>query len=810
MDKWIQSRLLYEYYIYDIRQKNMLSSTPTDTPMSLISFTRIICKTSECGNMSNIIYAERRRVVYGSTKKATFILLLNKPMGNKNCDDYSTYNGDLSGLTFSSSTQSPTQTPTSPPLLSNTDTSSALAINLASLTDDKTVESSEKKDKPIAKVQGCIQVAMDPLNLLADIAASFPKTPPSFTPIQIDQTTTTVPTTHTNNNNPNPNLTHPITETDFFNILPHLNFDMKPRINPIDNTTIYMKHSSTKTARKSTKWSILITMLEFGYQKMTVKDRKKLISAVATYHSYVSGYSTVICSYDSFRRWYKSYIDNKKNGMLEKMFENPRGDYKLPYITEVEKQFPGFLHECYRYATSVAGSDAQLDTLIEIMKEYSKVEFPNCPIRGSLNMTKYYFYHFFNIFEGKFRSPTTKPRLTTEHITNRLEWAKKWNQFKRLPNSKKHFVFLDEKWFYTTSRRRKQRILPPHPVTESSNDAFVANKKVRSRRHAVKVMFQGIITKPYPEHNFKGQISLKRVSIPVTTQKLSFNKKFDDSYHVTNLLKDNEWRLTCNINAATTVQEAIDEIQHIYCLYDNIAENLCFSYYTHSKKGKKKVKRMYMDENNGVGSCAKLLGTKTYIDENNKRCKLTLKDIDLHVRVPRNTEAEKDTTCDSKFMLESVDETGNSIRKSMHWIPKEETIFLFMDNAGGHGTVETKEEYVRILKKKYNILVEWQVPNSPETNLLDLGFWATHQAIVERLHRLNRMEVEALSRSVRNAFLLVDSDTIQNIFERWNLVLDLIIQGKGTNDLVETRRGLTKSLLRFADLDKFNNNRNLS
>jgi hypothetical protein len=177
----------------------------------------------------------------------------------------------------------------------------------------------------------------------------------------------------------------------------------------------------------------------------------------------------------------------------------------------------------------------------------------------------------------------------------------------------------------------------------------------------------------------------------------------------------------------------------------------------------------------------------------------------LHVCVPRNTEAEKDTTCNSKFMLESVNETGNSIRKSMHWIPKEETNFLFMDNAGGHGTDETKEEYVKILKMKYNILVEWQVPNSPETILLDLGFWATHQAIVERLHRLNRMEVEALFKSVRNAFLLVDSNTIQNIFERWNLVLDLIIQGKGTNDLVKTRRGLTKSLLRFANLDKFNN-----
>jgi hypothetical protein len=215
-------------------------------------------------------YRLKDEELFMDLQKTAFIILLNKPMGNKSYNDYSTYNGDLSGLTFSTSTSSPTQTPALPPLLSTIETPSALPINSVSLTNDITFKSSEKKEKPIAKVQGCIQVAMDPLNLLADIAASFPKTPPSFTPIQLDQSKTT--TTHTNNNANY--LTHPITETDFFNILPHLNFDMKPRINPIDNTTIYMKHSSTNTARKSTKWSILITMLEFGYQKMTVKDRK--------------------------------------------------------------------------------------------------------------------------------------------------------------------------------------------------------------------------------------------------------------------------------------------------------------------------------------------------------------------------------------------------------------------------------------------------------------------------------------------------------------------------------------------------------
>jgi hypothetical protein len=67
----------------------------------------------------------------------------------------------------------------------------------------------------------------------------------------------------------------------------------------------------------------------------------------------------------------------------------------------------------------------------------------------------------------------------------------------------------------------------------------------------------------------------------------------------------------------------------------------------------------------------------------------------------------------------------------MYWVPQSVYITLFMDNAGGHRKENIKDQYVLILKEQYKIKVEWQVPNSPKTNLLDLGFWATLQAIVE-------------------------------------------------------------------------------
>jgi hypothetical protein len=141
----------------------------------------------------------------------------------------------------------------------------------------------------------------------------------------------------------------------------------------------------------------------------------------------------------------------------------------------------------------------------------------------------------------------------------------------------------------------------------------------------------------------------------------------------------------------------------------------------------------------------------------------------------------------------------------MSWIPPAEPITLFMDNTGGHGTNTTKEEYVRILYDKYKILVEWQIPNSPDTsNILDLGFWVTHQAIVEWMHRLKQMDVDTLTQMVVEAFRLVDCDKISQIYDRWEYVLELIVvQGDGTNDLVESNRGLRKSLEGVPDVSHF-------
>jgi len=54
---------------------------------------------------------------------------------------------------------------------------------------------------------------------------------------------------------------------------------------------------------------------------------------------------------------------------------------------------------------------------------------------------------------------------------------------------------------------------------------------------------------------------------------------------------------------------------------------------------------------------------------------------------------------------------------------RSETIYLVMDNAGGHGTNNAVEDYTRCLKEEHNITIIQQPSRSPHLNALDLEPW---------------------------------------------------------------------------------------
>jgi hypothetical protein len=103
--------------------------------------------------------------------------------------------------------------------------------------------------------------------------------------------------------------------------------------------------------------------------------------------------------------------------------------------------------------------------------------------------------------------------------------------------------------------------------------------------------------------------------------------------------------------------------------------------------------------------------------------RLTIDDVSLSCFYPRGLLVEEEVTCNSQFMLETTPTIGTQIHQQMLWIPMETSIYLIMDNTGGHETIAARNEYTWGLRNEYNIIIKFQPPHSPEVNALDLGYF---------------------------------------------------------------------------------------
>ena len=57
-------------------------------------------------------------------------------------------------------------------------------------------------------------------------------------------------------------------------------------------------------------------------------------------------------------------------------------------------------------------------------------------------------------------------------------------------------------------------------------------------------------------------------------------------------------------------------------------------------------------------------------------------------------------------MMNAVHEIGAAICYYLSFIPVDHPVYLFIDNAGGHGKKNIKKEYETILMDKYKVIVE--------------------------------------------------------------------------------------------------------
>jgi hypothetical protein len=149
----------------------------------------------------------------------------------------------------------------------------------------------------------------------------------------------------------------------------------------------------------------------------------------------------------------------------------------------------------------------------------------------------------------------------------------------------------------------------------------------------------------------------------------------------------------------------------------------------------------------------------------------------------------EDISCDSDYMLRVMSLIGIATRDKMPWVPQDETIYLVMDNAGGHGTEEAIGQYTRWMQREFNIKIIFQAARSPEVNALNLRLWMSIKSWVKKQHFHKKTTADALAALVKEAWQHLPSSTITKVFDRIPIVLQIIIDDQGRNDRVEMRRG---------------------
>ena len=292
----------------------------------------------------------------------------------------------------------------------------------------------------------------------------------------------------------------------------------------------------------------------------------------------------------------------------------------------------------------------------------------------------------------------------------------------------------------------------------------------------------GVVGCPNVERNFDGRIYLRRVSKQKKVAKASRNRRFAVDVQVNEELTNGDWRRMI-VDTNITAREALDLIIDVYDLDAFVAERLIFYYTTHTGAGNNKQFVDIRDEQ-------RLDTLGMFTDENgNHGNDVTLETLTLCVKLRKGDEVEEDCSCDSDFMLQWMPKVGQAMRDTYHWIPITEKLYLVMDNAGGHGTSDAKDIYVNAMKE-YNVEIIWQVPRSPETNMLDLGVWMSIQSAVTRVHHNRRSHVDALATSIEDAWTgYLSEKAFHNVHRRLKVVLQSIVKDEGGNELVEEHRG---------------------
>jgi hypothetical protein len=469
------------------------------------------------------------------------------------------------------------------------------------------------------------------------------------------------------------------------------------------------------------------------------------------------------------REWYLHFEENK----LDVRKDPNSGRRSLDDTYGFDR-----LRRLWRAAVKVNKDWASFKDLASWIEGYTR----NSPVPVKMSGTS--LRRWFVEHKGEVRRKISKPQLSAGSKAKRVTWA---TEFLARRKERQYYCYLDEKWFYLESRREKRKLLPRQPG-ETEEEAEHEHVSTQNRRFPLKRMYIGVVGEPIFWRDRKGNLRCfngKVCLIPCVVEdkykKATTHCAFCDSLDDNNQIVS-AWHQTLGDDATArlmTPAQARDKLAENFPLREGVKERIVF---VRVKKAK---------ESASAGKKAKQRQLETLPE--GQAFGDRFEEYFIRVQNKKGDTVEKDKNVDGAFMRKVLlKQVGPAIRKAYHWVPRETPIYCQLDNAGGHGGTEVIKEYTAMMEDRFNIVLLFQSPSSPDFNALDRGVWMCSQAAAAKLARDKRRDLKALNECVLKAWNDMSSESIANICKSVVTACEGALTCGGGNEKSEKKRSKLK------------------
>jgi hypothetical protein len=288
-----------------------------------------------------------------------------------------------------------------------------------------------------------------------------------------------------------------------------LDFDTSPRVARDGETIIEITESKQFSQAMKRDVAYYFTLVTEKLPSLSSKNEKKLREALLRIVAYDYGFKYPVGG-TVVKEWISKFRESLQGGvplpniLAGKTMGRPKG-FKL--WEKLDRDHPMYIRELYRAAVRKLTGQAPWDQIAAKMSDLS-ADAEHNKGRPTITLSGFQLSDWFHSFGGKEKAVVPRPLLTDEKKTRRVEWC--LQRLREIERGER-FVFLDEKWFYVRSRRKKVKVLP---WIEGEDIKYATPAPIRNvnRRHATKIMYMGVVAAPVREHDFNGKIALVRVS----------------------------------------------------------------------------------------------------------------------------------------------------------------------------------------------------------------------------------------------------------------------------------------------------------